>query len=262
MKYPAFVFVLAICISSCQQPQETTEQSSPEAAPSNTSHHSESISKVIQAHGGFENWSKMAHLSYSKGEEKTVTNLWNRKIRLETSEKVIGFDGENVWVAPDSVEVGNARFYHNLYFYFYAMPFVVGDPGAFYEDVEPREIHGKSYNGIKVTYGEGVGDTPDDFYILWYDPETFKMEWLMYTVTFRSGAANEDYRLIKYGDWNEIGGLLLPTAFQWHKFEDGVEGEMTRKVVFENIIVSNEPPSEALFTMPEGAQLAPMPVRN
>ena len=164
---------------------------------------------------------------------------------------------------PDTVEVGNARFYHNLYFYFYAFPFVVGDPGVFYEDVEPKEILGTTYNGIKITYDEGVGDSPKDYYIIWYNPETYKMEWLMYTVTFRSGERNENYRLINYGDWAEFEGLLLPTSLQWYQYQDDVIGEKRgNKVVFENINISTEAPSEDIFAMPQGAQLAPMPTRE
>ena len=84
-----------------------------------TSHHNEGIKKVFDAHGGFDRWYSMKSLTYFKGGEKTVVNLRNRKIRVASDKKTIGFDGENVWVTPDTVEVGNARFYHNLFFYFY-----------------------------------------------------------------------------------------------------------------------------------------------
>ncbi|WP_420317389.1 DUF6503 family protein [Ekhidna sp.] len=223
-------------------------------------HHSESLTKVMHAHGGYEQWSKMKSLSYMKGEESTITNLQNRKIRLESPKQTIGFDGEVVWVTPDTIDASRARFYHNLYFYFYAMPFVVGDPGAFYEDVEPRELSGKTYNGIKISYGENIGDAPDDNYILWYDPETNKMEWLMYTVTYRSGEPSNTYKLIKYDQWAEVNGLLLPTAIQWHQFKDDSVGEMSNKVRFEDIKITEEVPSDSLFVMPVDAQIAPLNV--
>ena len=260
MKKLLLVTVFAILIA-CQsnktqnaQEEALEEISNEYEAPT---HHSESMAKIIEAHGGYEQWSKMKTLSYLKEDEATICNLQNRKIRLESPEKTIGFDGNEVWAMPDSADASKARFYHNLFFYFYAMPFIVGDPGAYYEDIAPRELNGKVYNGVKVSYGEGIGDAPKDNYIVWYDPETDKMEWLMYTVTYGNDEANEDYRLIKYDEWEEINSLLLPTAFQWYSFENDTVGEGNKRVVFDKIKITENTPSDSLFITPEGAQIAP-----
>ena len=138
------------------------------------------------------------------------------------------------------------------------MPFVVGDPGVSYEDMEQRELKGKTYNGIKISYGEGVGDAPDDNYIIWYDPQTNKMEWLMYTVTYGNNEPNEQYRLIKYDQWSDFEELLLPTKIQWYQYEEDSVGDVAGEVAFENIKLSKLVPNQDLFEMPEGAQIAPM----
>ncbi|WP_420576467.1 DUF6503 family protein [Ekhidna sp.] len=249
---------IALLIVACQPAKRGEEKPNEEASYRAPDHHSASLTKVLDAHGGYEQWSKMKSLSYSKGNEFTITNLRNRKILVESPNQTIGFDGTDVWVSPDSMDASRARFYHNLFFYFYSMPFVVGDPGAFYEDVEPRELKGKTLNGIKISYGENVGDAPDDNYILWYDPETNKMEWLMYTVTYNSGEPSNSYNLIKYDRWGEVNGLLLPKAIQWHQFENDSVGEMRDEVLFENIEITQEPPADSLFVMPKDAQIAPM----
>ena len=141
MKNLSLLSLLAIAIIACQPASNESATSEPAyVAPE---HHIPELTKVMDAHGGYETWTKMKSLSYLKGEETTVTNLHNRKIRLESPNMNVGFDGEQVWVTPDTVDASRARFYHNLFFYFYAMPFVVGDPGAFYEVVEPRELKGK-----------------------------------------------------------------------------------------------------------------------
>jgi len=249
---------ISILIIACQPAKQAEEKPNEETAYQAPDHHSASLTKVLDVHGGYEQWSKMKSLSYSKGNEFTITNLQNRKILVESPEQTIGFDGAEVWVTPDTVDASRARFYHNLFFYFYAMPFVVGDPGAFYEDVDPRELKGKTYNGIKISYGENIGDAPDDNYILWYDPETGKMEWLMYTVTYSSGGPSDSYHLIKYDQWTEVNGLILPKAIQWHQFENDSVGEMQNEVLFENIEVTQDPPADSLFVMPENAQVAPL----
>lgn len=252
---PLFALTLFVACQS-NKPAETVQEEPQQFVSSE--HHSENITKIFEAHGGYEKWASMKQLSYLKRGEQTIVNLQNRKIKLVSDTKTIGYDGENVWVMPDTVEVGNARFYHNLYFYFFAFPFVVGDPGVFYEDVEPREILGATYNGIKISYDKGVGDTPKDFYIIWYNSETYKMEYLMYTVTYRSGEVNENYRLINYEQWEDFDGLLLPTVIQWYDFKEDVIGEKGNRVVFENISISSQMPDDSQFDMPEGAQLAPM----
>ncbi|MEM9338753.1 MAG: DUF6503 family protein, partial [Bacteroidota bacterium] len=179
MKY--FPIILFFFLLACQPAQQSTEKSTPVASTDFDDHHIPSITKVFDAHGGYDAWRKMKMLSYNKGEEKTLTDLENRKIQLTNPTQTIGFDGTDVWVTPDSVDASRARFYHNLFFYFYAMPFVLGDPGIFYEDLAPKELLGKEYKGIKIAYGDGIGDSPKDNYIIWYDPDTYRMEWLMYT---------------------------------------------------------------------------------
>lgn len=222
-------------------------------------HHSESLTKVFDAHGGYEQWSRMKSLSYKRGEESTIVNLQNRMIRLESATQTIGYDGKDVWVTPDSVDVSRARFYHNLYFYFYAMPFVVGDPGTYYEEVGPRELNGKTYHGIKVSYGEGVGDAPDDNYILWVDPATNQMEWLMYTVTYRSGEPSDKYSLIRYDGWTSFNGVVLPTTLQWFTYDGNDVGDPRGEAtIFSEVILSEEAPDASQFMRPEGAVIAPL----
>lgn len=248
---------ITILLVACQPDKKTEENQTEEAAYQAPDHHSASLTKVLDAHGGYEQWAKMKSLSYSKGNEFTITNLQNRKILVESPDQTIGFDGTDVWVTPDTVDASRARFYHNLFFYFYAMPFVIGDPGAFYEDVEPRELKGKTYSGIKISYGENIGDAPDDNYILWYNPETNEMQWLMYTVTYRSGEPTDSYNLIKYDVWEEVNGLVLPRTIQWHQFENDLVGEMRNEIVFDNIKITTEAPADSLFVMPDNAQIAP-----
>lgn len=260
MKNFILLFILSFAIA-CQSNQQSADTDESMAVYEKPEHHSEFITKVLDAHGGYEQWSKMKSLSYTKADESTVTNLLSRKIRIESPKQTIGFDGENVWIFPDSLDASRARFYHNLYFYFYAMPFVVGDPGVFYEEMEPREIIGKVYNGVKVSYDNGVGDSPKDNYILWVDPETNLMEWLMYTVTFRSGESSESYNLIKYGAWETFNGITLPTKLEWYTYKDGVVGEPRSEALFGEIELSSVAPLESLFEMPDRAQMAPLPIK-
>ncbi len=256
------ILSLLILICACggtNQEQKVTENAK---SPDYTEHHIPAITKVFNAHGGFENWSKLKMLTYENGGSKTTVELQNRYTLIESENQTVGFDGENVWVYPPSENADRQRMRYNLMFYFYAFPFVVGDPGVNYEAMEPIDIKGETYNAVKITYNAGVGDAPNDSYIILSDQQTDRMEWLMYTATF-GGGAKDSYSLIKYEGWKEMGGVILPSSLQWYTYAGGEAGDPRgRPNVFENIAVSQEYPSMDNFTMPEGASIANMPQSN
>lgn len=225
--------------------------------PDYIAHHSESITRVFEAHGGFGTWRKMNRLSYEMAGQRTLVELKSRYTRLESEAQTVGFDGEKVWVYPPSERADAQRMRYNLMFYFYAFPFVAGDPGITYEDLEPKEMKGKTYNVVKISYNEGIGDSPKDNYMILSDPQTHQMEWLMYTATFGGSETKDNYRLIRYEGWQNHNGLILPGSMQWYQYQDGVAGEPRGKArTFENIRISEEVPAMENFTMPEGAQVA------
>lgn len=187
--------------------------------------------------------------------EHQLIDLHSRKVLVEGEKRTIGFDGKDVWVVPDSLTNG-ARFYHNLYFYFYAMPFVLGDPGISYEEVGDKELFGMNLNGIKISYGDGVGDSPKDNYILYVDKTSNTMKALMYTVTFKSQETSDKFNLIKYDEWQEVEGILLPKKLQWYNYKNDSVGEMRNEVLFSEVMLSKSKPDEKVFLKPEGAGIA------
>ena len=223
------------------------------------SHHNASITKVFEAHGGYDAWAKMNQLSYKLGEQTTLVELKSRYTRLESEAMTVGFDGEKVWVNPPSENADRQRMRYNLMFYFYSFPFVIGDPGITYEDVEPLELMGKTYNGVKVSYGDGVGDSPKDNYIVYSDPETNQMQWLMYTATFGRGETSDRFSLIRYDQWQTLNGVTIPKILKWYQYKDGVVGDVRSERIFENVAISEEVPAMDNFTMPEGAHVTAEP---
>lgn len=253
------IIISQIACESKQQSREANTKTTQEIAlGDNTSHHIPEITRVFAAHGGFDTWSELKTLSYEMGGSTTLVELQNRHIRTESEGQTVGFDGEKVWVYPASEDADQQKMRYNLMFYFYAFPFVAGDPGVNYQVLSPITLQGKDYNAVKISYDAGVGNAPNDTYIICSDTETDQMEWLLYTATF-GGAPKDNYSLIKYADWQEFGGVKLPTQLQWYLYEDGkVGGPRGEAVTFENIRVSTEYPAMEKFTMPEGAAVAGM----
>ncbi|CAM1363122.1 DUF6503 family protein [Tenacibaculum xiamenense] len=184
----------------------------------------DAIANVLKKHGGMEKWNSMKSLSFSLKGEKHITDLQSRKAVVKSEKYSLGFDGKDVWIQKKDTAAfkGNPEFYYNLYFYFYAMPFVLADEGITYSETTPLEFEGNSYPGIKISYGANVGTSPDDNYFIYYNPDTYKMEWLGYTVTYFSKKPTTKVNIIKYDDWENVNGLLLPKSLIWYtKDEDG-----------------------------------------
>lgn len=250
-----------IIVSSCKNNKKEVINTSEESIEENTINYPDNLMKIFDAHGGLDAWNKMQSLEFTmpkpEGEDIITVNLKNRKSLLEKPNHTIGFNGENVWLySKDTIAFnGNPKFYYNLMFYFYAMPFVLADEGINYTNAEPLIHQGKSYPGIKITYQNGVGESSEDEYILYYDSETFKMAWLAYTVTYFSKEKSSELHFRKYDVWQDINGVLLPKSIVRYNYEANNPTTVHSEDTFINVKLSPQAPDNDLFEMPEGAEI-------
>ncbi|MAD98123.1 MAG: hypothetical protein CMB99_12425 [Flavobacteriaceae bacterium] len=232
-------FSILLIVQSCVKKEVTPE---------------DQLLKVVEKHGGLEIWKNTKTLAFQKGREVHTTDLHTRRGVINHPKYSLGFDGKEVWLDQDSVFFkGNKVFYYNLYFYFYAMPFVLADDGIILESATPITYQNKEYLGIKVSYEANVGASPDDNYILYFDKETYQMEWLAYTVTFNSQKPSEKYSMIRYNKWTNTNGLLLPEEITWFKTdENGNPTEPRRSpVLFTNPLVSGAQLADSFYQNPK-----------
>lgn len=223
----------------------------------------ESYASLLKAHGGLDKWRSFKTLEYdlihpddsTKNEHYTL-DLLNRKDLTVADSFQIGYDGNEVWVAPNkkAFKGRSARFYHNLYSYFLTIPFIVADPGVMYAN-DTLTVDGKLYNVINVSFEKGVGDADNDSYKILVDPTTNKMEMLLYTVTYFSGEAHENYNALRYEDWKDINGVNLTTHLVGYKYSNGTTGDKRYDVMFSNIQLKEESPNQSMFEMPAGAEI-------
>jgi len=220
----------------------------------------EAITKVFNAHGGINNWKRMQTLVFTiakpNGNEKVTKHLKTRAELIEATNYVQGFNGDTLWVKEKEGKEyrGNPKFYKGLMFYFYGMPFVLGDEGISYTTTEPLVFEGTTYPGILISYETGVGESSNDQYKIFYDAETGQMEWLAYTVTFGKTEANPDFHFIRYNNWQTVSGLVLPKSIDWYNYKDNLPTEKRNTVEFTNVMLSENAPEEMQFSMPEGAK--------
>jgi len=215
--------------------------------------------KVLDAHGGLDQWNKMNTLKFSgsRSEPPTdyVVDLKTRKETIEVSGKyVLGNDGEKVWITParDSFPGKSPRFMKNLVFYFVAVPFVFADDGVILEQLDNRTLNEKEYQVIKATFGNGVGDAPEDQYLMYVNPSTHIVEYLNYSVTYFDKARATKYNAMGY-TWKKVNGLLFPEKYIGYKWENDELGEVRYESPFANISFSEERMDAGTFAVPEGA---------
>ncbi|MCF7561418.1 hypothetical protein L3X39_12285 [Sabulilitoribacter multivorans] len=261
MKIKLLILSLLLLIMSCKNKTENTTNYSEEKLDVTTSIYPENITKIFEAHGGLDTWNAMKSLEFTMtkpdGNEVTTTDLKNRNSLIMMPKHSIGFNGKDVWLQSKDTTAykGNPRFYYNLMFYFYAMPFVLADDGIMYDEAEPLIFEGKSYPGIKISYESGVGESPEDEYILYYDSETNKMTWLGYTVTYFSKEKSKEFHFINYSNWHNVEGLLLPETLSWYNYENGLPTTKRNDLQFTDVKLSEEKPNQQMFEVPEGAEL-------
>jgi hypothetical protein len=168
----------------------------------------------------------------------------------------IGYDGKNAWLQSKGniPYEGNPKFYYNLMFYFYAMPFVVVDDGIMYEDVDPLIFENKIYPGVKISYNSGIGESPEDEYIVYYDTETGMMAWLGYTVTYFTKEKSKKWSFINYNKWHVVNGIKLPKQLTWYAAEDNVPTTKRNAIDFVDIVLTTSSKDKNTFAMPIDAK--------
>ncbi len=220
MKKITLLLVIFVISFACKN--EAKKDSEKEVVKNETTvdKYPKALKDLFDKHGTLNSWRKMKTLSYSLNKEEHTTDLHSRKAVINSSEYSYGFDGQNTWVSDTTKFKKDPKFYYNLYFYFYAMPFVLADDGIVYSEVDPLEFEGKKYPGYKISYKANVGNSSDDNYFIYYDEKTKEMRWLGYTVTYFSKKPSDKFSVIRYNDWENVNGLLLPKSITWYKKDE------------------------------------------
>jgi hypothetical protein len=227
---------------------------------------SDFIKKVEKAHGA-KGYNAADVIAYDivvrfGGKERVNAKVMMKPdfsgIRMESGSDIVVWDGKTVWAAPgDSPMAENARFDIHTWPYFLALPFKLGDPGSHLAEKGQHEMNGKTYDVAKLTFGDGVGDAPDDWYVVYADAETGVIDHSGYIVTFGGRDPEQAAQRtsgISYKEYTKVDGFAVSTHWTFHKWtiEDGMDTESSKgSVKVSNIEVMDDPGN--LFTKPDGA---------
>ena len=255
-----YLLVLALVVFSCKEAPKKemiTETSAKVVKQLDLDKYPTDLNKVFEAHGGLHAWKGYKTLNFempnAEFNEMQTIDLYRRFDKISTPAYTLGYNGD-VWLLDNTGKYeGKPKFYHNLMFYFYAMPFVLSDDGIKYEEVSPLIYDGVEYPGYKITYNDGVGASSTDEYYIHYDQKTFQMKWLGYTMTYFSGEPSKKINWINYTDWVAVDEVVLPKSITWHKVEEGKIKDAAKTVNFENASISTEAKPLEFYSKPENA---------
>lgn len=175
------------------------------------------------------------------------------KVRLETGEAAVVWDGDDAWLTPADAELPRARFHVLTWPYFLAAPMKLRDPGTTLELLGEKTLQGETYSAARLTFDEGVGDSPDDWYLIYRDEETSRLAAMAYIVTYGTTAeeANQEPHAISYHDFQDVDAVFVPTLWkfwQWSE-EEGIHGEPIGRATLSDVrFVTPEP---GAFEVPE-----------
>ena len=250
------IFLIAGCGGASNK---TTSESSASAA------HQSLITQAIEAHGGIDSWRSYRTLAFdyvsARGEQRSqesiMLDLQTRHERISGANYEMGYNGTDYWqlLGEEGMEEKNPTFFINLQFYFFAMPFVLADDGIVEESLGKKELNGKTYEVVKITFEAGTGVAPEDQYIVYLDPETKRMEALLYSVTYFNKDNAEKYSALHYTEWQEASGLVVPKVIQRYAWDADKEafGEARGEKLFPKVAFSATAPDARIFAKPEGA---------
>jgi hypothetical protein len=235
---------------SCESPKtETALIAAKEYSPE--------FKKVLNAHGDWSKWLNAEAFSYALVHETNLTqeshfiNLKSRKVRISSEFFEMGYDGEQAWISPnrEAYSGKSIKFYHNLYFYFFSIPFVLTDLGVTVEKVEDKLLNGQTYPTFHVKFDSKVGNSPDDQYFLLINPETDQLEYLLYTVTY-FGDITPSFNALKYEDYRDNDGVFFPRFLTGYVYENDSTKAIRYNLSFGDVLLSPDQFYESLFEKP------------
>ena len=220
------------------------------------------LQQALDAHGGYDTYQQYSQVQYDLKDwpfsqsaplnDHQMANLDNRNMYIKSDTYEVGYNGQEAWTSDAEALGLPADFYYATPFYFFSLPFVFADPGANVESLEPQEFEGETYDVVRVTYGQGVGDSPDDNYVAYFSQDDHTLKLVHYVVTHpavtQGQSADELPRsALVYDVFQEAGGLQVPQTATFYAWDDGVLGEKSGTIRFENVTFSEEAPAAAMF---------------
>lgn len=204
--------------------------------------------QATEAHGGLGTWLAQGTVAFTfdyqplgaparRMHTEQQVDLWRaraRHVEVEGDDAAtLGWDGERAWIHPGPEAFPTpARFWALTPYYFVGMPFVVADPGARHARLDDATLDGTPCDLVKVSYEDGTGDSPDDYYVLYLAKDSHRLVALRYVVAypgFFPEGGHTPEKLMRYTAFGEVAGLSIAGRLDTYAYDPDA-GEPGEKV--------------------------------
>jgi hypothetical protein len=172
------------------------------------------------------------------------------------------FDGKTAWVSPADAKAPKGRFNVLTWPWFIMAPFKMQGDGISLSDLQRVEVDGTVSDSVFQTFGEDMGDTPDDWYRIYINSETKLVDGMAYIVTYGKDleTANAKPSILEYFDYVDVDGTEISTRYElwyWDAETHGTLGEAPKATgTVSNIHFSTL--KQADFSVPADARELPL----
>lgn len=252
-------------------PDQVDERVSAARERLNASEAGQRLWQAIEAHGGLARWYSNGPLAfqfnYQPLDNSTprntyeVASYWSAQTRhrlVRDTTVQYGWDGQQAWAVPtDTLIPYDVRFWSLTPYYFVGIPFVLADEGINLTLMEPDTLEGKPYDLLKVTFETGVGDAPDDYYVIYVAQDNNQVDAIRYIVSYPGyfpdgGHAPE--KLMTYEGAQTLEGIMLPERYRTFWWKDEQVGEHITNITLSEVAFRSDVTPD-YFATPAGAQI-------
>lgn len=174
---------------------------------------------------------------------------------------VMLFDGREAVVSPPDHPAKKPRFELLTWPYFFELAFKLSDPGARLQAQGDRDSDGRTFPTARLSFGKSIGDTPDDWYILYQDPTTGLLDTAGYIVTYGQSVAEgeQEPHAIVYSEYVDVGGAKVATDWKFYLWteERGIFGQPIGAATLSEI--RYEQVTDQTFARPEEYRVDELP---
>lgn len=130
-----------------------------------------------------------------------------------------GYDGNEYWlkhegeILNDSTKLKRVAFNRPTNFYWFTMFQKLLDPGLNYEYIGEKEVDGKTYDIVKVSFSS-TPEKPTDIYQVYINRETSLVDQFLFTV---ADFGVMETPLLMRVTYEQVEGMLIPTKRQYKK---------------------------------------------
>lgn len=183
-------------------------------------------------------------------------------IRLVMSDQsIIIFDGQHAYVWPGSAPYKNTRATCLAYASLVGLPFRLRDSGAHVTDRGVQALGSASYAAADVTFSSGTPGTPDDWYIVFANAKSHRVEAVAFSLALSQSAdeLRPSSRAVTFYDFQPADNLIVPREWRFWRYHktEGLYSRPIGSARLRDLSVVNSRP--AMFTPPPDSRLDDAP---